>query len=339
MPLWSILFIAACGDADAVQQSKPDESTPVRVAEVRQETVAPPVVATGVVAAKEEVALSFKVGGVIARVFVNEGDAVRAGQVLATIDAREIDAQVSKARSAAAKAERDLARVRALYRDSVATLAQMEDATTGAEVARADVEAAAMNRRYADVVAPAAGVVLRRAAEPGQLVAAGAPVITLGSAARGTVLRAGLADRDVVRVRAGDRATARFDAFPGRPVAGTVRQIAAAATPGAGTYAVEVALDDAAGLASGMVGRLEIEPARGERLPVVPVEALVEADGDQAAVFALSPDGRRARRVPVAVAFVRGGRVAVRRGLDGVSAVVTDGAPYLDDGSAVRVLP
>ena len=87
-----------------------------------------------------------------------------------------------------------------------------------------------------------------------------------------------------------------------------------------------------------MIGRVEIATRGGERLRAVPVEALLEADGDRATLYAIGPNGH-AKRVPVEVAFVRGDRATVRGGLAGVTSVVTDGAPYLNDGAAVRVLP
>src|SRR5205085_9537510 len=97
--------------------------------------------------------------------------------------------------------------------------------------------------------------------------------------------------------------------------------------------------DDASRVASGMVGRAEIAVAAREQVPVVPVEALLEADGDRAAVFTLAGDGVTAHRIAVRIAWVRGDRVAVRDGLAGVRAVVTDGAAYLEDGARARVRP
>src|SRR6266498_4478874 len=166
-------------------------------------TITPPVIATGLLGPKEEIALSFKIGGVIARVLVDPGVRVSAGDTLAALDLSEIDAAVARAKSAADNAERDLARAQRLYADSVVTLAQLQDAETGTTAARSDLETARFNRRYALIIAPAAGVILRRDKEPGELAAPGAPVLVLGSTARGAVLRAGLADRDVVRVGLG----------------------------------------------------------------------------------------------------------------------------------------
>jgi RND family efflux transporter MFP subunit len=335
------IAIAGCARGRAAAPGARDNTlVAVRVGHVAFELVTRPVTATGTLGPKEEVPLSFKVGGVIAQMRVDEGQSVRAGDTLALLDLSEIDAAVVRARSAAEKAERDLTRAQRLYGDSVATLEQAQNAETGRDVARAELETATFNRRYAIIVAPAAGVILKRSAEPGELVQAGMPILTLGSHARGVVVRAGLADRDVVRVRLGDRAVVRFDAFPDRTFEGTVTELAGAADPMTGTYDVEVTVPlPASRLASGLVGQVEIRPAATHRVALIPIESLLEADGSHATVFAVSPDGRRAERRSVTIAFLTGDRVAVTSGLEGVTTVVTDGAAYLDDGTMLRIRP
>jgi len=332
----TLFFATACRTSDA-RDAAPPARIRVRTAPVVLAALDEPAIGAGVVASHDEFPLAFKIGGVVAAVYVREGDVVRAGQTLAQLDLREIDAQVTRARSAVAKAERDHARVQALHADSLAPLAQLQDAATALELARADLQTASVNRRYATVVAPSAGRVLRRAAEPGQTLGAGAPVLTIGGSTGGTVLRVGLPDRDIVRVRVGSPATVRLDAFPDRVLTGRVRQIAGAATAGSGTYAVEIALDDATGLSVGMIGSTTIAATGRGSLPTVPVDALLEADGDRASVFVVS--GGRARRRAVRVATIQGDRVAVREGLAGDTSVVVTGATYLDDGAAVTVLP
>ena len=332
------LAVAACTRGRAAAPPAGD-AVAVRVASVSVDRIAPSVTATGTLGAKEEVPLSFKVGGVVSRIFVDEGRAVRAGDTLAVLDLSEIDAAVVRARSAAEKSERDLARARRLYADSVATLEQAQNAQTGRDVAHAELETALFNRRYAVIVAPASGLILRRSAEPGELVQAGTPILTLGSHARGVVMRAALADRDVVLIRRGDRAVVRFDALRDRTFDGTVTEIAGAADPLTGTYRVEVTLPAASGLASGLIGRVEIRPEAGRPLMLVPIGALLEADGINATVYALAADGRHAERRPVRIAFLAGDRVAIASGLEGVTAVVTDGAAYLDDGATLAVRP
>ena len=334
------IAIAGCARGRAAAPGARDKTlVAVRVGHVAFELVTRPVTATGTLGPKEEVPLRFKVGGVIAQMRVDEGQSVRAGDTLALLDLSEIDAAVVRARSASEKAERDLTRAQRLYGDSVATLEQAQNAETGRDVARAELETATFNRRYAIIVAPASGVILRRSAEPGELVQAGVPILKLGSHARGVVVRAGLADRDVVRVQLGDRSVVRFDAFPDRAFEGTVTELAGASDPMTGTYDVEVTVPAASRLASGLVGQVEIRPAATHTIALVPIESLLEADGSHATVFGVSADGQRAERRTVTIAFLTGDRVAVTSGLEGVATVVTDGAAYLDDGTTLRIRP
>lgn len=336
------LAVQGCSQSGAKTRPDADQPIPVRVAAVSLNRVAVPVNATGTLGPKDDVALSFKVGGVVARVLVDEGQHVRAGQLLASLDFGEIDPTVTRARAAAEKADRDLARAQRLYADSVVTREQVENAATARDAARAELDAAEFNRRHAEITSPADGVILRRQAEPGELVESGATILTLGSRARGHVVRAWLADRDVVRIRRGDPATARFDALPNRRFEGHVTEIAAAADPMTGTYRVEIALgpvEGAASLASGLVGAVEIRPVADQLVALVPSESVLEADGSHGIVYTLAADGRSAVRHPVTLAFLAGDHVAIASGLEGAKNVITEGAAYLDDGHPVEVRP
>lgn len=332
------LALAGCTNASS-DESPADAVVSVRVTPVVRANLALPVTGTGTLTPKDAAELSFKLAGVVARVNVEEGDRVRAGQPLASLQLGDIDPAVARARATADKAERDQQRVARLYADSVATLSQLQDATTAWDAARAEYEAARFNRGHAEIVAPADGVVLRRLAEPGELVDAGRSVLEFAGRARGQIVRLGLADRDFVRVEEGDSASVWFDAYPGRTFAGVITERGASADPVTGTYRVELSLPDARTLASGLVGRVEIRPRATSPVALVPVESLLEADGDHAWVYTLSPDGRHAVRRAVELAFLAGGRAAIRSGLEGVGAVISEGNARLDGGDRVEVLP
>ncbi|MGH7471366.1 MAG: efflux RND transporter periplasmic adaptor subunit [Longimicrobiales bacterium] len=335
----SVLGLGACHRADGKDAPvHVEQETPVRAISIAADSFAPVIEASGVLAAREEIPLAFKIGGVVARVLVEEGQRVRAGQTLAMLDPIEIDAAVARARSALDKAERDLQRARNLYQDSVATLEQVQNATTAAEIARSDFETARFNQRYAVVVAPAAGAVLRRTVQPGQLVAAGQSVLVLGNDAAGVVVRVALSDRDAVRVRSGDAAEVAFDAFPGQSFRGRVRQVGAAAHPQTGTYAIEIALAQPPRALSGLIGRARIQPSAREQVTLVPIDAITEADGAHGVVYALETD-TRVRRVPVTLGVWSGDRVSIVSGLDGISRIVTTGSAYLSHGAKVKIVP
>ena len=334
-----VLALAASSCTDAASNVSPaDAPLTVRVAPVTREAITLPVVATGTLEPKDAADLSFKVGGVVARVLVEEGDRVQKGQVLAALDLGEIDPAVARARAAAEKAERDHARLTRLHAEDVVSLAQMQDAATALEAARAEYDAARFNRSHAVISAPADGTVLRRYAEPGEIGSAGSAVLGFGGRTRGQVIRVGLADRDFVRVHDGDAATVTFDAYPGRSFAGVVTERGGSADAATGTYRVEISLPGAASLASGLVGRVEIRPRASQSVSLIPVESLLEANGEQASVYTVSADGQRAERRAVRLAFLSGSRAAIASGLDGVAMVVTEGAGRLDAGDRVEVL-
>jgi RND family efflux transporter MFP subunit len=329
------ITVVACGRSEAAPAATV-EPVAVTVATVGSVVGAQTITAVGTLGAKDETPLAFKIGGVVQRVNAEPGMRVKAGAVLAELASTEIAAEVEKAKQGRAKAERDLARAKALYRDSVATLEQLQDATTAFEVAESNVKIAEFNRQYAVVRAPSDGVVLKRGVEASQLVGPGQLVVLFRSEGRGMVLRAGLPDRDAVRVRVGDAATVKFDAYPGETFRGRVAQVAVGATGGSGTYEIEVALDGARALASGLVGRVELQPRGGARVPSVPAEAVLEADGDSATVFVLAPDGAHAQRRRVRVGALSGDQLPILSGLDAGAQVIVAGASWVRDGGPVK---
>jgi multidrug efflux system membrane fusion protein len=163
-------------------------------------------------------------------------------------------------------------------------------------------------------------------------------VLLLGDSDRGYVVRAALADREIVNIKLGDKGEIRMDAFPGQPMSGTVVEIASAADERTGMFPVEVHFDTPPPrLVSGLVARLRLAPTNeAPALTYVPMAALVEGDGDRASVFVI--DGGKALRREVHVAFITADSIALESGLAAGAEVVTDGALYLENGEPVEVL-
>jgi RND family efflux transporter MFP subunit len=329
------ILLAGCGNgADSAATAS---AAPVRVAMVETASAAETLRAIGVVAPADEVRLAFKTGGMIRAIHVEQGVRVRRGQLLATLVDDEVAAAVSQAQAIADKAARDLERGKALLTDEVATREQVEDLETARSVSAATLRSALFNARHARIEAPADGVVLRRLAEPDELVAAGQPVLVVGNTNGGWIVRAALSDRDVVRVRAAMTAEATLDAFPGRQFTATVTEIAAAADPQTGTYELKLSVDpQGESFVQGLVAKVVIADQDAAGVPVVPVTALLEADGRAALVFVVAEDGH-AKRVPVQTGRLLGERIEIVTGLSPGDRVVTEGAAWLDDNDAVRV--
>jgi RND family efflux transporter MFP subunit len=336
-------LVACSGGATAedVVVAAPDV-LPVRIAQVVRGARVATIAATGLLAAKSEVPLSFKTGGVVEAIAVEEGQRVAAGQLLARLDLAEVDAQVRKAKAGESQARRDVERTRGLLADRAATREQLERAETALGVASADVEVAEFNRRRSELLASGSGWVLARHAEEGELVTPGRPILTVASAGAGWVLRLGLSDRDVVRLRLDDPAEVRVDALGGQVLAGRVAEIAEAADPRTGTFEVEVEVEPASGagaaLKSGFVARAELRPRAGDLRTLVPIEALARADGREGLVYAVDPSTAEWRPVAVRIAEILERELAVEAGLDDVDWVITDGARRLRRGQPIEIV-
>jgi len=330
-------MLAGCGSDGPDGQR--DVGVNVRAVRPQVSEIAVPIRTSGLLSAEMEMKLSFKTGGIVSAIHADEGDFVEGGSVLAELDLSEIEARAKQANNAMMKALRDLERVKNLYGDSVATLEQLQDATTAFEVAQSDHVMARFNLEHSRIVAPSDGTVLKRFAESSEQIGPGIPVYLFGSTGGGWTLRVGVADRDVMKLQAGDSASLRFDAWPDSDFPASVSEISGFADPMTGTYEVELHVEPGGRkLASGFAAKAEIFPSSGVAVVLVPIEALVDSDGDEGYVFLLDKGGETVRRVRIEVIEIVGELVAVG-GLSGSGElVVTDGAPYLIDGAKVRVV-
>ncbi|WP_394828814.1 efflux RND transporter periplasmic adaptor subunit [Pendulispora albinea] len=340
MGMGTFLFlIGGCSRPAPVEarESEGDGAIAVRMAPVEHGPYTRHLRVAGVVHRKSEVNLAFLVGGIVTKVTVHEGDRVRKGQVLATLDPTAVDARRTEAVEGARKAERDLARVRVLHASGAVPAIELENAQTNVALARAAARGAQFHARHATLVAPEAGVVDQRHVDVGEVVAPGSPAFHVSGSSQGAVVRAPYASRDVVRMRVGDPARVVLDVAPEAPLVARVSQIAAAASPGTGGYEVELALAEPPPyLLSGLTAKVEteqLEPASA----VVPVGALLDGDALQASAYVV--EAGKAKRVPVTIRSIAGDRAVLASGLEHQELVVKAGISDLRDGAPVRVLP
>jgi membrane fusion protein, multidrug efflux system len=336
------ILIILSGLSGSCRQTTREESSsaPLRVKTgiVKTERISLPVRSSGIVTSSRETRLSFKTGGLIAQINAEEGARVKKGDVLATLNLSEIQSQVIQVRNGYEKALRDFNRVNNLYTDSVATLEQMQNAETGLNVARANLDMAEFNLEQSRIIAPDNGTILKRLAETNEMIATGYPVFVFGTDARFWKIKTGLADRDFVKIQLGDSAKVTMDAWPDVIFNAVVSQISESANPMTGTYEIELELQsNGYKLASGFVANLEIHPARQQMFYVIPVESLVQAEGHTGYVYVVN-DSMIVRRVKVEVLAVYGSDVTISRGLEKVTGVVTEGAAYLSEGDHVEII-
>lgn len=331
-----VMLITGCKPAP-VKETVKAERVKVRVAPVVVQEISLPVRSTGIVATSEEVKLSFKTGGIVARTYVKEGDAVKQGQILAMLNLSEINAQVNQARNGFEKAQRDYDRAKNLYADSVATLEQMQNAQTALNVSESILEMARFNLAHSKITAPKSGIILKQLVKENELVAPGYPVYALGISGKNWIIRTALSDRDIVKINPGDSASVIIDAWPDQSFTAVVSQIDEASNPMTGTYEVELKLTETKNrLAYGFITNMEIFPREKQSYHMIPMAAVVEADGRTGYVYEVTAAGT-ARKVKVTIGTLFGEQAAVSAGLENVKEVVTEGVAYLIDGVPVDV--
>lgn len=333
-------FLALVSCTEVKTQPAAQEPVPVYVEThiLEPASASIPVYVTGRVSSATSFDLSFRTGGFIEELLVDEGDRVRKGQLLAAINRRETNAMVLRAENMYQKSLRDLSRLENLYADDAATLEQLEDQKTLRDIYRAELDIALFNQERASIIAPADGVVLQKRAEVNEQVGQGQVVFRLGQTGTGsTVVIAGVSDWDIQRLKPGDAAVFTTEAHPGTQFNGRVSRIASEAHSRSGVFEVEITLENAGiRLRNGFIVSGKLQPKDDRNLVPVPLSALVEADGLHVWIYAPTADNRSAERLRVRPLHIADETFFVSAAeLNGAERVITRGSAYLRPGSRI----
>lgn len=333
------ISLIACSKKEPAAQTPPNEAIPVRVLNLEKSEITEAISASGTFTTQDETLLSFKVGGIISKIFVQEGDMVKKGQVLAILDPTEVQAGFNQAKIAVEKAERDFQRSKNLFRDSVATLEQFQNAETALNIAREKLVAAQFNFSRTEIRSTKNGRVLRKFVQAGQQVGPGAPVIQINGADQGNwVLEVTLSEYEWSLVNQGDRAEIFIENQADHLPAKLIR-LSPGADPQTGTYWADLVFDKPNDLrmASNRFGRAVIFPTTSVEGWEIPYEALLDADGSSGFVFVTSED-QTAKKIPVRLGAIRTETVQVIAGLENQSQLIISGSAYLRDGAKINLL-
>jgi RND family efflux transporter MFP subunit len=342
--LLCIPFIYACKSHPPVVSNEGGADTiPVQVVQLKQQGNSAPMAVSGQFTTDDEVMLSFKIGGIISSLNVKEGDAVKRGQLLATLNPTEINAQVQQASLATEKAQRDYERTQNLYKDSVATLEQLQNSKTTLQQAQQQLTTATFNRQYSEIRAPKDGYILHKLANVGQQVTVGTAVLqTNGAEAGKWMLRVGISDREWAVLQLNDKATIQTTAMPGQVLQGIVTRKSEGVDAATGTFSADISITGKKpqAIAAGMFGKATIIPARptntGNATWQIPYDALLDGDGNSGYVF-VTDDNKTAHKVKVTVAGIDKNTVTISSGLADAKSLIISGSAYLTDNSAITV--
>ncbi|MEO8123201.1 MAG: efflux RND transporter periplasmic adaptor subunit [Burkholderiales bacterium] len=294
----------------------------VEVALVTRGPAIEAVYATGAVEPSVMLPVAPRSGGRLAALLVDEGAAVKKGQVLARMESPDLAHTVEEMRARERLAQMQYERTEALVAQKFMSPAELDRTRTELDAAQAALKRAQAQLDYNLLVAPADGTVLRRDGEVGQFIPAGQPVFTLSCCAPLRV-SAEVDEEDIVRVAVGQKVVLRGDALPDRVFDGTVAEITPKGDPVARSYRVRINFADptgveAAGVLTGMTMDANIVISRREGALLVPNRAL---HGDK--VWVVEGGLLHARKVKRGIVGTE--RTEITSGLaEGDSVVVSD---------------
>ncbi len=335
------LIFTSCNDKsqNRNQIGEPDIIA-VKVSHVSSFTGPNTIQVTGLVSTEDQANYSFKIGGVISRILVNEGDFFRKGQLLAMLNTTEILAGLSQSSLGVDKAQRDYDRAMNLYKDSVFTLEQLQNTRTALDVARKGKDAVAFNEHYARIYAASDGFVTNKMANEGEIVSGGTPVLLTNTIQRNAsyILKAGVTDRDWASIKTGQIAKVTLDGFPDQIFEATVFRKLQSADREIGSFQIELKLSLLNVVPPvGMFGKANIEVGQTEKAIVIPYNALVEADGKKGFVF--TPVGTdKVKKIPVNIMRFETDKVYLNDKLEGISKIVISNSAYLNEQSVVKII-
>jgi RND family efflux transporter MFP subunit len=335
------------------------ESHPVRVtcAPAKAGTAADAVEIRGTVAPPpdRDALVAPQVAGRLLHVEVQEGDAVKAGQIVARVDtsmltdeAMQADAALDRARAEHQNAKSTLARTEQVFERGIAARQEVDDAAAREAEAMADEASATARARQAHqqikrtaVRSPMTGVVLRILRKPGELVdgTPATPVVEIADTSALELL-ADTPTQDLVRLSPGAPATLAFPAMPGQFFKGTVSRVAPAVDRSTGLGAARVSIDDtgAVRLPVGTYGVASVSSGAPHSVVRVPSIAVRSSAGGGSEVVVCGKD-KRAHVVKVRPGAARDGLVEVDGALGPADRVSVDPVIGLSDGEAIEVRP
>jgi len=345
----SALALAACGDANGDSAGKDGKeevpAVPVEVAATQRSEMAALYTGTAPIESDRKAFVMPRVQGEIRQVLADEGQRVRAGQVLARLDGDKLRLEVALYEATMRKLERDYQRNLELQQKGLVSATALDNLKYELEAAKANWELAKLQLSYCDIRSPINGTVTQRL----DVVKVGNTVTPVGGVIESAdsslfvvedfdtlMLRVNVPERELAKLSVGQTAELTFDAVPDRSFLGKISLISPYVNADTATFAVRVHVTDTGSLLRpGMFARVAIVYERRPDALQIPRTALLDGDGPPK-VFVVM-DGKAAERA-VKLGLSNGAMIEVVSGLKDGEQVVVVGQAAVKPGAAVRIV-
>jgi membrane fusion protein (multidrug efflux system) len=333
--LLGLALLSGCKADSKAEEKKEEAAIPVEVATVTLGTIDAAYRGTATLEAENEATVLSKQSGTVEQVLVEEGDRVRAGQLLARLESDKLRFERARAQADVDRLEQDFTRLKSVYQRNLVSREAYDKTQYELSAARAAADLASLALRESEVRAPFDGIVSARYIKRGNLIQPNALAFRITQMDR---LRAAVyvPERDIHKLKTEHLVKLTVDAWPGKVFTGTVLLINPVIDASTGTVKVTVNIDaKQSELRPGMFARTEILYDHREQALLIPRDAVITEDAAES-VYVVASD--HARRRVVRIGYGDAGNFEVLEGLKAGEQVVTTGQASLKDGAKVQVV-
>jgi RND family efflux transporter MFP subunit len=314
-------------------------AVPVSILKVEPQNFAGYLEVQGRVDFDQNATVGARAAGTLTSVRVQRGDRVRKGQVLATVDAGILDANIAELRTRMELAKIVYEKQAGLWKQQIGTEIQYLQAKNTYEGLQRNLATLNQQRSLYNVVAPYSGVVDNVIPKLGETVAPGAPVVQLNSGQGGKVL-ADVSEAYAGSIKAGDKALVTLPDLGGEEIPSTVRTVSRTISATSRTFTVELRLpgDQAGKLRPNMVASVRIQNYGKASATVLPVD-LIQHDEENAYVLVVNREGGKAvaaKRV-IKTGQTYNGKQEITSGLKPGDEVISAGYQNLNEGQQLKI--
>ena len=334
--LGTAFVIVSMSPLAVLAQTKAMPPLPVKAAPATHATLNVEVTAVGTLRADETVMVRPEIAGRVETIHFREGQKVRQGETLVTLDQEEYQAQLASSAAQLALEQSSYRRLQDMDRQQLASQQNLDEAKAKLDTARAQQELNRVRLSKTVIRAPFDGMIGLRKISPGAYVKPGDDIVALESLGA-MKLDFRVPETYLARLAVDQRLAARVDAYPEQSFEGTIYAIEPALDEETRTVLLRARLPNPHNqLRPGLFARVSLILERRENALVVPEQAIVPV-GQTTFVYRVA-DGK-AVMTPVKLGLRRPGLVEILEGLSAGDQVVTDGQLKIRDGAAVQVLP
>ncbi len=271
------------GEGDDAPQSVSDPRVLVEVAQAETGSVADYLLTTGNLESEAQADITPETTGTVTKILVEEGDQVRAGQLLAVIDNPSLDASLTRTELENASAQRALAETRNLHAQGAISNRELREAEKLAQTAEITFSEARESQDFRRITSPISGTVSARNVRLGEMASAGVPAFQVVDLDTLRVV-VNLPEKDLPRVRTGQSVVLSGAYETENTAKGSIQRISPVVDVVSGTVRVVVAVDpDQSVLRPGQFVKVRVEVDRHDDVRTIPQEALVYVDGEPVA--------------------------------------------------------